>query len=318
VIQKINWKADMPKYPSFKNCFLFIMISLLAVSCNNRKVTAEKEIDAKTPVTITGPVIKDVSEIIEFPSVTSYQAKNIIRSSTTGVVESVGVTQGENVNAGKLLFTVKTREAAALQNSNAVDSSLGFKGTIRIVSPKEGVVSTISHHTGDFVQEGDEMAAISDRNSLVFIIEVPFEMSKYIEKNRECSLRLPDNSVIKGSIKGILPEMNVQDQTVSYIVQPESNRQLPQNLIAVAGIKKDTRKNAQVLPKNAILGNETQTEFWVMKLINDSTAVKIPVKKGIENKDEVEITEPGFLPGDRILVTGNYGLPDTAAVVIKR
>jgi hypothetical protein len=53
-----------------------------------------------------------------------------------------------------------------------------------------------------------------------------------------------------------------------------------------------------------------------MKLLNDSTAIKIVVSKGFENNDEVEITKPEFLPSDRIVLTGNYGLPDTARVTI--
>jgi hypothetical protein len=55
-----------------------------------------------------------------------------------------------------------------------------------------------------------------------------------------------------------------------------------------------------------------------MKVINDSTAVKIPVTKGIENEKEVEILEPKFVPTDRILLTGNYGLPDTASIIIEK
>jgi hypothetical protein len=54
-----------------------------------------------------------------------------------------------------------------------------------------------------------------------------------------------------------------------------------------------------------------------MKLIDSATAVKVPVRKGIETKDRVEILEPVFSPGDKILVTGNYGLPDTAKVKVE-
>jgi hypothetical protein len=41
------------------------------------------------------------------------------------------------------------------------------------------------------------------------------------------------------------------------------------------------------------------------------------VKKGFENNEEVEITNPEFLETDRIILTGSYGLPDTARVIIK-
>ena len=51
-----------------------------------------------------------------------------------------------------------------------------------------------------------------------------------------------------------------------------------------------------------------------MKLINDSTAVKIFVKQGTETKTKIEILEPEFSESDKIILNGNYGLADTAKV----
>ncbi len=51
-----------------------------------------------------------------------------------------------------------------------------------------------------------------------------------------------------------------------------------------------------------------------MKLLDDSTAVKIAVKKGIETADKIEIVSPSFNPADRFVLTGNYGLADTAKI----
>jgi hypothetical protein len=180
------------------------------------------------------------------------------------------------------------------------------------------VISTISHQTGDYVQQGDELAVIADSKSLVFILEVPFEMSGYIGLGRNCALSLPDNSRMTGKITSKLPEMNIQNQTVRYVITTEKTLKLPENLIASALIVKESRKHVQVFPRTAVLGNETLTNFWVMKLINDSVAVKVPVRKGIENSNEVEVIEPLFLPDDKILTSGNYGLPDTAAVIVGR
>jgi hypothetical protein len=59
-------------------------------------------------------------------------------------------------------------------------------------------------------------------------------------------------------------------------------------------------------------------KFWVMKLINDSTAVKVLVKTGLKNKDVVIISEPLFSSTDRILSSGNYGLADTAFVNVEK
>ena len=53
-----------------------------------------------------------------------------------------------------------------------------------------------------------------------------------------------------------------------------------------------------------------------MKMIDSVTAVKVPVIRGMETTDRVEILRPQFTPQDKILLTGNYGLADTAKVRI--
>jgi uncharacterized NAD(P)/FAD-binding protein YdhS len=59
-----------------------------------------------------------------------------------------------------------------------------------------------------------------------------------------------------------------------------------------------------------------QKNFWVMKLINDSTAVRVPITKGIETTDRIEILSPKFSTSDKFLLTGNFGLSDTAKVKV--
>jgi multidrug efflux pump subunit AcrA (membrane-fusion protein) len=306
---------QIEKYPLI---LLVLILMCMVSSCHNSGNSTVTEIIARTPVTIVEPVIKDLDETVDLLAVTTYLKKNILRSSVTGIIENVSVTPGETAAKGKLLFKLKTLEASALQNSVPADTGLGFKGIIRIFSPVQGIISSITHYGGDFVQEGDELAVISDPKSLVFNLEVPFELTGYIDKNKECTIRLPDNKILKGRVRDRMPDMNVENQTVNYFIILSEPVQLPQNLIATAEIVKSVRKDAVVLPKSALLSDETQTDFWIMKLIDDTTAIKIPVVKGIENSDEVQIVEPVLTPADRILFSGNYGLPDTAAVTVTR
>jgi biotin carboxyl carrier protein len=298
--------------------FLSLLTAIIAItlSCRNSSSASEEVTEAKTPVTIVHFTIKPVVTKVELPAVTSFLNKSIIRATTTGTIENISIHQGEFIAVNQQLFTIRTREAMAFKNSVNSDSSLSFKGLININSHNEGVINSINYQKGDFVQEGDELAVVSDQSSLVFILEIPFELEKYVESNRNCIINLPDNSQINGIISGKLPEMEIQSQTIRYIVRTSSSNHLPGNLIANISLIKSTNDNALVLPKKAILGDETQTEFWVMKLINDTTAIKVPVTKGFENNVEVEITEPSFLNSDRIILTGNYGLPDTAQVKI--
>jgi hypothetical protein len=54
-----------------------------------------------------------------------------------------------------------------------------------------------------------------------------------------------------------------------------------------------------------------------MKMTDSTTAVKIPVVKGLETGNKVEIISPVLNTTDKILLKGNYGLPDTAKVWIE-
>ena len=296
---------------------LLAWITIISISCNNSPATSEGETTVITPVTIVPVSHKPVTETLDLPAVTAFLNKSIVRSTTTGTVESISIILGDNVKKSQLLYTIRTREASAISNSLKGDSTLSFNGRINIASSKEGVISSVSHQNGDFVQEGDELAVISDQNSLVFILDTPFEFVKYVEQNKTCKIQLPDNQIITGTVNGKLAEMDPQAQTVRYVIKPLFSEHLPANLNAIVKIVKGSRSKATVLPKSAVLGNETQTEFWVMKLINDTTAIKVPVTKGFENNEEVEITAPEFLKTDRIILTGSYGLPDTARVKIK-
>ncbi len=298
--------------------FLLAMMILISLSCNHASVSSGGDQETITPVTLTRYYIKPILSSVDLPAVSSYLNKNIIRASTTGTIENSLARQGDLVRAGQLLFTIRTREAMALVNNTGADSSLSFKGLINIFASRPGVVSSVSYQKGDFVAEGDELASVSDQSSLVFILEVPFELNRYIDKNKNCTILLPDKRKIKGTITGKLPEMDILSQTVKYVIKPAGAERIPANLISTMTLIKSINDSAQVFPRDAVLGNETQTEFWVMKVINDTTAIKIPVNKGFENSEEVEITAPVFRSSDRFILTGNYGLSDTARISITK
>ncbi len=289
-------------------------------ACKHREINSEDEStpDAKTPVTLSKINIEPISESIELRAVSGFQKKVAIKASATGYIDNENVNIGDEVSINQLLFTIKTKEASAIGNINITqDTSLHFSGVINIKAQKSGIITTLDHLKGDYVQDGDQLGIISERSSLVFIIEVPFELHSYIKVNNGCEIILPDNEIVQAKIVGALPTVDAVSQTQSFVVKPLKELKLPENLIAKIEIVKNTKEKAIVLPKMALLANESQTEFWVMKLINDSIAVKVPVKKGIETSDKVEITEPQFSAADRIILKGNYGLADTAKITIQ-
>src|ERR1035438_5861891 len=86
-----------------------------------------------------------------------------------------------------------------------------------------GVISSIAHFGGEYVQDGDQLLTISDRNSLVFLLSVPFELNKFIHINSGCIINLPDSSVINARIDSRLSEMDASSQMESYMIKPLSH-----------------------------------------------------------------------------------------------
>ena len=212
---------------------------------------------------------------------------------------------------------IKTKEAQSLGNTiNALDSSLHFEGVIHIKSPGSGYITQLNYRIGDYIQDGEQLATITDTKSFVFLLDLPYELKPFLPNNNQLQLKLPDGTFLDGRVDAALPTVDAVSQTQSYIIKVNTDKQIPENLIAKVSLIKKAKINTTSLPKSAVLSNETQTEFWIMKMIDSVTAVKLPVQKGLETINNVEILSPMLSPADKILLTGNYGLGDTAKVII--
>ena len=277
----------------------------------------EKTESGATPVTITAPTTGGMVESVELNAVSAFLLKTYVKSNATGYLVTVNAELGKYVTKGQELFVVKTKESQNLGNTiTSLDTSLHFKGEIHIKSPGTGYISQLNYRSGDYVQDAEQMATITDTRSFVFLLDLPYELKPYLPGNKELLLKLPDGSVLNGHIDMAMPTMDAVSQTQNYVIKVNTEKQIPENLIAKVNLVKKSRSNTISLPKAAVLSDEIQSQFWIMKMIDSATAVKVPVKKVMENSDHVEILSPVLKATDKILLTGNYGLADTAKVII--
>lgn len=269
-----------------------------------------------TPVTVTHITQGPLANNIFLNAVSVFRKKSIIKSYVNGYIEKEFISPGQTINRGQLLFIMKTKEANALGNLS-IDSSLQFTGSVQIKANQGGYISQLDHQQGDYVMDGEQLCVIADQSSFAFILEVPFELSPYVKTGHSCDIILSDGQHIIGNIKSKLPSVDPVSQTQQYIVKVSPQLHLPENLIAKIGIARSVIPHAIELPKTALLTNVDQTQWWVMKMMNDSTAVKVPVVMGLQTDSMVQIISPVFTSSDRFLTSGNYGLPDTALVSIQ-
>ena len=293
------------------------IVLLALISCNT---TSKKEEEAPkkitTPVTVTSISHGSIDKVINLTATSSYLKKNMVKSNVTGYITKTFSGIGDFVKAGSPLFTVKTKEAEALSSFNKNNPGFAFKGEMTIKAPASGIIAEMTKQANDYVADGDQLCIIAEQNSLVFLLNVPFEQNKLARIGTKCAILLPDSTRIEGTIASKLSAIDPVSQTQSFIVKPLTDAILPENLVAFVQLSEDTKADTQITDKNCVLTDETMENFWVMRLINDSMAVKVIVKRGIVTDKKVEILSPVFDNRDRLINSGHYGLPDTAKVNI--
>lgn len=299
-----------------KTALIYISLSLLFVSCKNKN-EVEQPIDGRVPVTITNIDTTGITNYIDLNATATYLVKNVIKANATGYLNSVNVATNDYVTNGKELFSIKTREAKVLGNTiNKIDPTLHFGGAIKVKSNTNGVVTSVNVQQGDYVQDGDALVTINDAKSFAVVLSLPYELKKHIWVGQELNVTLPDSTIRIATVQKFSPTVDATSQTQNVVLKINGKQDIPENLIVKVRINKTSNSKTISLPKSAVLSDETETNFWIMKLINPNTAIKIPVKKGTETEDKIEILSPVFTRNDKILLTGNYGVSDTIKVKV--
>lgn len=305
--------------------FLFLII-LGGCGGNGSQTGNVQEKTPRTAVTIVSPVLGKIDCETVLPAVTAYQSKASVSPSVPSFVDKALVTPGARVTAGEEIFIMQTRESRAL----------GTDTRIPVKTAMNGVVLEVRQQTGDYVADGAVLCTMAELSSLVFEINVPAEQMSEIGRQKGCVIELPDGTRLKAKILSSLAQMNVESQSVKLIAkamallkktgigegQTSSNGKaqgipfLPEGLNVKAIFTDNRKEDAMILPRAAVQSDEALTEYWVMKLYSDSTAVRVPVKVGNSSASETEVTSDALSVNDRVVLTGGYGLADGALVEI--
>ena len=298
---------------------IICLLCLLFSSCSgHHSEEEENEQETETPVTVTHITVGDMMEAVELNATSVFLQKNQAKATTNGYIKTVTVLPGQRVTKGQVLFVLKGKEAESLGSViNELNTDIQYTGEIKIIANCNGYIAALHHQTGDYVMEGNELAEIIDAGSLVFLMQLPYELTPYLTKNKTLNLELPDGTMLKGTLSTSMPTVDPVSQTQSIVIRIPNGETIPENLIAKVKIIKNIKHDAITLPKAAVLADETLEHFWIMKVIDEEYAVKVPIIKGIETDGMIEILSPELSADDIILETGNYGLPDMAKVVIE-
>jgi hypothetical protein len=297
----------------------FLLLCLLPACHPAAEEATTNNGSAGTLVTITHIRTGAINDNITIFGTTLYLKRNLVTATIPAFITKVNIHLGDKVQKGEILYVLESKEHRALgQGTPLPDTSLSNLGIVTVKAPADGVITTFDkQQVGDYVLEGTQLCTIAESNDLAFQLNVPYEYTKYMSQGSSCQIILPDSSVHMARVTTPLTTMNMSAQTQSVLAKSVQPLFLPESLIVKALVVKSHLPEAQLLPRSCVQSDETMENFWVMKLINDSTAIKVPVQTGTASQDEITILSPAFNANDRIVLTGGYGLNDTATVKLK-
>lgn len=294
----------------------FLLLAIL-IGCKNETQT---KITKKTPLAVKAVLVKEqtLKEYLTFNGVTRYLKKENIRASVTGYISWMPYKIGDAVKSGQTFAKLRTKEQDALNEAIKIDSSLAkFSSPLRINCNSSGIISVLNIQKNDYVAEGDVIATISQPGSLSIEVNVPFEYENHIKIGTPCDIILQNGETITSKITGSLPIIDTIAQSQIFLIALP-NRDLPENLNVTIKIIYKKAVKCKCIPHDALQTNELMTDYWVMKIINDTLAIKEPVTPLLSNDSLIQIQSKGIKLNDWVVTKGGYQMQDSTLVTIQK
>lgn len=293
-----------------------VLGACLSLHCGSGREKQESA-SAGIPVTVVSPRRQSMTEYRTLNANTIFLSKASVRSSFQGYVENSLKSIGDSVRIGDVLFRMQTKEAAAADSITLPSGTPLFSRFVDIHSRVNGIVTEINFHPGDYVSDGDQLAKVGEPSSLRAVLSVPYQALKEIRVSADCMVRVPGGGMFCAVVDKFVPTVDPVSQTQTVLLKFRGTVSLPENLNLIVQFPVKQIPDAILLPRQAVLSNETQDQFWIMKVLHDSMAVRVDVARGIETDSLVQILSPHLNSGDRIVLDGAYGLPDTAKIILR-
>lgn len=177
----------------------------------------------------------------------------------------------------------------------------------RVLAPIAGVVGRRTVQVGDLVGPSSSLFTIVDDRELIAVLDVPekeFSKLKVGQSVRVRSVALAEEE-LNGRIKRIAPTIDAGSGTVRVTVAVgDPAHRLRSGMYARFSIVLDTREDAVLVPKQALVYDREQPFAWVA---GDSLAQRRRLVVGYEDADRLEVRE-GLAAGEQLIVVGQSGL----------
>ena len=275
--------------------------------------------------------------------------KENVASPVAGKLVSIKPAEGATVRPGEVVAVVRTKESgSALEGAQsllrearndtekreaqrALDLALSTQSTLSLRAKQGGVVANRLVQEGEQITESESLLTILDLSSLDFRAEVPIAGIGRVRVGQEATITLQGlpGTEFTARVAAILPRIQSSSQSLSVRLQftdpvgtagpgkagGASRQLLKSDMAGEARIILSKRSSVLLAPKSAVLRNDESGEYTLAVVGADSVARILKVTPGAARNDRLEVSGEGLHPGLKVVVQGQYGLPDSTRVI---
>ena len=211
-----------------------------------------------------------------------------------------------------------TTKSAAGQLASAEGKFKGAQAQLsytEIRSPINGVVTDRPVWPGETPPSGTPLLTIMDTSPIVARAHIPQDQAALLKPGDPATITAPDVPPVPAKVTIVSPALDPGSTTVEVWVEADnkSGALRPGSTVQVKMVAR-TIENAIAIPEQALL-KTPEGGSSVMVVDNQSKAHQTEVETGIRSGDMVQITK-GLQPGQTVVTTGAYGLPDNTQIKV--
>ncbi len=188
-----------------------------------------------------------------------------------------------------------------------------------IRAPFDGFVVSRRTEIGQWVMEGGEVVELVALDPVRVQVHAPEAAVAYCAPGESVSVHFDAlNEAMTGRLGRVSPDGDERARTFPVEIDlPNPEGRLRAGMFARAEVPAGPRRDCTVVPKDAVLRRESNTQvFVVRKDEHGATAVPLPVAVLLELADHVAVESPGLNAGDAVVVRGNERMVGPTPVML--
>ena len=219
----------------------------------------------------------------------------------------------QKVNRDAELKTAQGQLTSAEGKYKAAAAQVSFT---EIRSPINGVVTDRPLYAGETPAGGSPLITVMDTSSLLAKAHIAQSLAQQMKVGDEASISVPGVAdPVPAKVALVSPALDSGSTTIEIWLKADNKKgALKVGTPVKISITGRSVENALKIPVSSILTGDDGAKS-VMTVGSDGTAQKKPVQTGIQDGDDIQITE-GITASDTVITSGAYGLDKGTRVKI--